>query len=390
VPDSPQPTTPSCARHAWYDTGGRDLDSLGSIIGRVSNSRFHGIMLYPSNAEELNSRIPPRLRRVLSVDRRDELDFAAMQHLDTEQPCIIASSSTEVLAAASAAGRPGCLRAHVSNASELGAAIELGRRYPWLLMSLKDVTNIPLELAVATLQHSGTTLIKEIVDSSGIDDAIVSLGVMEKGADGVMFSPVSHELLDRFLERIDQAESTPMSIDVGTVTRTTPVGMGYRSCIDLVTLFGPREGLLIGSTSQGGILCCPEVFPMPYMDLRPFRVNAGGIHSYVYGLDGKTNYLSELRAGSSAAVVGLDGVARPAIVGRVKTEVRPLRLIEVEFAHGEPVNVFLQDDWHVRVFSAEGTPICLSDLKVGDRVSGHVASPGRHVGIKIRETIVER
>ena len=76
-------------------------------------------------------------------------------------------------------------------------------------------------------------------------------------------------------------------------------------------------------------------------------------------------------------------------MGRVKTEVRPLRLIEVEFGGGERVNVFMQDDWHVRLFTAEGTPGHVSELRPGDRVLGHVAAPGRHVGIKVEETIRE-
>lgn len=386
-----EPAPSSALHHVWYDTGGRDFGSLSTILGRVGNSRLDGVMLYPSNAEQIDAVVSPRLRRILYVGSRSELDaLPARATKETQQPWIIASTKTDVLDAARAEGRPCCYRVHVNNANELDDAIQLGRRCAWLLMSLKDVTNIPLELAIATLQDSGTTLIKEIVDPNRIEDAIVALGVMEKGADGVMYSPTSHDLLDRFLEQIDHAQLTRMAVEVGVVQRTAPVGMGHRACVDLITLFGPKEGLLIGSTSRGGILCCPEVFPMPYMDLRPFRVNAGAIHSYIYGLDRKTNYLSELRAGSQAAVVGLDGLVRRSIVGRVKTEVRPLRLVEVEFAEGESVNVFLQDDWHVRIFSADGLPICLSDLKVGDKVLGHVASPGRHVGIKIRETIVER
>jgi 3-dehydroquinate synthase II/3-amino-4-hydroxybenzoic acid synthase len=379
--------------YAWYDTTGRDADSLSSILSRISGAPFDAVVLYPANAVELCRMIPARLRCIL------QLDTLPMFHEALQTAClpsgphdrwIVSSTSTEVLDAAQARQLACCLRVTVTSGAELHGAIERGRRYPWLLLSLRDVTNIPLELAVATLQGSGTKLIKEISDPDNVDDAIVSLGVMEKGADGVMFSPRAHEPLDRFLERLDEAKLGTMAMSVGTVRRTAPVGMGHRSCVDLITMFGPREGLLVGSTSQGGLLCCPEVFPMPYMDLRPFRVNAGAIHSYIYGLDGKTNYLSELRAGVSAMVVGLDGTTRPSTVGRIKTEIRPLRLIEVEFGEGVWVNLFLQDDWHVRIFSDDGRPICLSDLRAGDRVLGHVASPGRHVGIKITETIVER
>jgi 3-amino-4-hydroxybenzoic acid synthase len=113
------------------------------------------------------------------------------------------------------------------------------------------------------------------------------------------------------------------------------------------------------------------------------------VHSYVYASHDRTNYLSELRAGSPAMVVGIDGRVREVPVGRIKTEVRPLRLIEAEFPGGEKVNVLMQDDWHVRVFSAEGTPLNITELKPGDKVLGHVSTPGRHVGIPVDETIQE-
>jgi 3-dehydroquinate synthase II/3-amino-4-hydroxybenzoic acid synthase len=109
-------------------------------------------------------------------------------------------------------------------------------------------------------------------------------------------------------------------------------------------MFAKTEGMLVGPTSHGGLPCCPEVFPMPHMDLRPFRINAGTIYSYVYGPGGRTNYLSGLRAGTPAMVVGLDGSIRNSRLGRVKTEVRPLRLIEVGFGEDVILNLFLQDD----------------------------------------------
>jgi 3-dehydroquinate synthase II/3-amino-4-hydroxybenzoic acid synthase len=212
---------------------------------------------------------------------------------------------------------------------------------------------------------------------------------MEVGADGVMYSPTDHALLDQLTARLDGVEAPGVTIETGTIIRSAPVGMGFRSCLDLATLFSPDEGMLVGSTSQGGILCCPEVFFLPYMELRPFRVNAGAVHSYVYNVGDRTDYMTELRAGSAVQIVGVDGRARKAVVGRVKTEVRPLRLIEVEFPGQRRVNVIMQDDWHVRVFSAEGKPFNITELKPGDKVLGHVAKPGRHVGIRVDERIIE-
>jgi 3-dehydroquinate synthase II/3-amino-4-hydroxybenzoic acid synthase len=52
--------------------------------------------------------------------------------------------------------------------------------------------------------------------------------------------------------------------------------------------------------------------------------------------------------------------------------------------------LFLQDDWHVTISSERCWSICLSDLKLGDRVLGHLENPGRHVRICVDETIFER
>jgi 3-amino-4-hydroxybenzoic acid synthase len=308
---------------------------------------------------------------------------------DARRSWVVSSDDVRALSRAAAEGVATCLRMSAHDQDSLKAAIELGRAHRYLAMRFPDPTNIPLELVIASLQSSHTIVIKEITDPKDADDAVVSLGVMEVGSDGVLYSPLDTGSLEHVLEALREATEPRVAISVATVVRTAPIGMGHRSCIDLATLFSPEEGMLVGSTSQGGILCCPEVFHLPYMELRPFRVNAGGVHSYVYASGDRTNYLSELRAGSPAMIVGLDGRTREVPVGRIKTEIRPLRLIEVEFEGGERANVIMQDDWHVRVFSAEGEPLNITELKPGDRVLGHVASPGRHVGLPVDETIEE-
>ncbi|RVJ22242.1 3-dehydroquinate synthase II [Sinorhizobium medicae] len=377
----------------WFDTAAEDAATLGPLLERVAGPPFSAILLYPNNAEQIDQTAPGRLRRVLQVDSVADLANAAetARLSASGQPSwIVASRSAEVLEEASAHQFERCLRAEVANAGELRDAIALGRRYPWLLLQLKDVTNIPLELAIATLQGTSTRLVRIISDPLDVDGAVLSLGVMESGPDCLMFSPRTTGALDAFLERLESLRLDKLPLSTGTVLRTSPMGMGHRSCVDLVTIFDKNEGMLVGSTSHGGLLCCPEVFPMPYMDLRPFRVNAGAVHSYVYGPGGRTNYLSELRAGTPAMVVGIDGTTRTSRVGRVKTEIRPLRLIEVGFKEDVVLNLFLQDDWHVRIYSDRGQPICLSDLKAGDRILGHLGKAGRHVGLRIDETIVER
>ncbi|WP_165678966.1 3-dehydroquinate synthase II, partial [Metapseudomonas otitidis] len=303
----------------------------------------------------------------------------------------VALNDAEALAELGQDGLLTCFTSYVDDRDSLLGAIDQGLRFNYLWILFRDPTNIPLELVIASLQPTSTVLMKEIKAPTDVDDAIVSYGVMEYGAEGVIFSPRDHGVMSEFLARMSQAQSyANLNIQVGTVIDSRPVGMGYRACIDAATLFEPDEGMLVGSTSQGGVLCCPEVYFLPYMELRPFRVNAGAVHSYVFNTDNRTDYMSELKAGSPIMIVNSKGRVRRAAVGRMKIEQRPLRLIEVEFPGKERVNVLMQDDWHVRIFSDAAKPLNISELKPGDKVLGYVTEPGRHVGIKINESIIEK
>lgn len=373
----------------WFDTAGlaTPADCEG-MLERVVNLAYTGMVLYPENLAALAPAIPARILKVLHCQRPEDLErLKAIPQAGQE--FVVASADVQLLAQAAALGMKTCYRAYVDDGPSLHQSIQEGVHHPFLMIRFRDPTNIPLELVIASLQATHTVLIKEINTPTDVDDAIVTLGVMEVGADGVMFSPRSHEALSDFVSRLGRLERTAVNLEVATVVRAVPIGMGYRSCIDTSTLFSPTEGILVGSTSQGGLLCCPEVFFLPYMELRPFRVNAGAVHSYVYNFGNRTDYMSELRAGSPVMLVDRTGATRRASVGRMKTEVRPLRLIEAEFQTGERVNVIMQDDWHVRIFSDDAKPLNITELKAGHKVLGHLAVPGRHVGIKVDEHILE-
>ncbi|MFI7587493.1 3-dehydroquinate synthase II [Spongisporangium articulatum] len=381
--------------HAWFDTATLGKGKGGdAFLGRVLGAGYTAVVLYPATAERYVGRLPGDVTRVLHVADKAELQGVLEAGLipqgDDRRKWVVSSEQTKVLQQAAQDGIATCLRMSAHDQDSLKAAIELGRAHRFLAMRFPDPTNIPLELVIASLQASHTIVIKEITDPKDSEDAVVALGVMEVGSDGVLFSPDDDDdALNEFAAALKEASDPRIAISVATVIRSVPIGMGHRACIDLATLFEPTEGMLIGSTSQGGVLCCPEVFYLPYMELRPFRVNAGGVHSYVYAGNNRTNYLSELKGGWPATVVGLDGRTREVPVGRSKIEIRPLRLIEVEFEGGERVNVIMQDDWHVRVYSAEGQPANVTELKPGDKVLGHVSTPGRHVGLPVDETIEE-
>jgi len=384
-------------RLIWFDTANlpkqRPDDSL---FIRATNSLYSGIIVYMDNLDVLLPAIPSRMRLVLRLRNPNELRaFRESSHFsafrsDESKRRIVAFNDPAVLQELGRDGIVTCYTSYVDDRDSLLSAISNGTSMNYLWILFRDPTNIPLELVIASLQSTSTILMKEIRDPADVDDAIVSYGVMEYGAEGVIFSPREHGAMSSFLDRMAQAENESLSIQVGTVVESRPVGMGYRACIDTSTLFEHDEGMLVGSTSQGGLLCCPEVFFLPYMELRPFRVNAGAVHSYVFNTGNRTDYMSELKAGSPVMIVNSDGKVRRACVGRVKIEQRPLRLIEVEFAGKERVNVMMQDDWHVRIFSDTVKPLNISHLKPGDRVLGYVTEPGRHVGIKINESIIEK
>jgi 3-dehydroquinate synthase II/3-amino-4-hydroxybenzoic acid synthase len=164
--------------------------------------------------------------------------------------------------------------------------------------------------------------------------------------------------------------------------------MGHRACVDTISLLTTRDAFVVGTTSAGGLLACSETHPLPYMNVRPFRVNAGAIHSYVWGPDNVVEYLSELKTGSRVLCVDIDGETRVVHVGRVKIELRPLMLIEARAER--TISAIVQDDWHIRLFRDDGEPASATALKPGDRLLAHVTEPGRHVGLFVKENIIER
>jgi 3-amino-4-hydroxybenzoic acid synthase len=155
--------------------------------------------------------------------------------------------------------------------------------------------------------------------------------------------------------------------------------------VDTCSYLNRDEGILVGSRSQGLVLCVSETHPLPYMPMRPFRVNAGAIMSYTLADHEHTRYLCELRAGATVLAVRADGRTRPVTVGRVKIETRPLLAVDAVAPSGETVNLILQDDWHVRVLAPGGVVRNSTELRPGDEVLGFLPGRERHVGYPIDE-----
>ena len=358
----------------WSDVSGLRGDDP-ALLSQLLFTPIDFLVARPEQLEDVQ--VPERVTVGCVIN--GDLDRAA-SHGE-----LLVASDVAQAREARAAGRSVALRVVVADRDSLDAARAAAREADYLLVRFSDPTNIPLELLIAESQGTSTRIVKEV---GSAEDAVVSMGVLESGPSGVLFELDDVARIGELERCLKQSRESRLPLTEATVTGVRPVGTGFRACVDTVSLFGADEGMLVGSTSAGGLVVCAEVHHLPYMNLRPFRVNAGAVHSYIWGAE-LTEYLTDLRPGSELLAVSTEGVTRPVTVGRTKTEVRSLRLIEAE-AEGTELNLFVQDDWHVRIFAADGSPANCSEIEVGDKLLAHVCAPGRHVGIAIEETIEEQ
>jgi 3-amino-4-hydroxybenzoic acid synthase len=268
----------------------------------------------------------------------------------------------------------------------LELACQAARTEPWSVLSFRDPTKIPLEIVIAAAEAAHGRIVTVARD---VEEATIIFGVLEHGSDGVMLAP---RRVGEATELKAAAAAQPGQLELVEleVTAISHVGMGERACVDTCTYFRQNEGILVGSHSKGMILCVSETQPLPYMPTRPFRVNAGAIMSYTLSANGRTNYLSELRAGSKVLAVDTEGRTRLATVGRVKIETRPLLSVDALAPNGQTVNLILQDDWHVRVLGPGAAVLNSTELRPGDKVLGYLPTQDRHVGYPINEFCYEQ
>lgn len=250
-----------------------------------------------------------------------------------------------------------------------------------VVLRTRDWTVIPLENLVA--QRQG--LMAEV---AGAEQARLVTQVLERGVDGVVLDTRSPEEVRRTVALV-HAIMPRIELAPATVTEVRPLGMGDRACVDTCTCMEPGEGMLVGNTSQAFLLVHCECLETPYVAARPFRVNAGAVHAYLLLPQGRTTYLSELRAGDQVLVVRHDGATSPAHVGRNKIERRPLLLVAAE-SQGRPVSLILQNAETIRLTAPDGSAISVATLKPGDQVLAYFEAGGRHFGVAVDETIVEK
>ncbi|NVM28382.1 MAG: 3-dehydroquinate synthase II [Candidatus Helarchaeota archaeon] len=266
------------------------------------------------------------------------------------------------------------------NAADLGSNV--------VIISATDWKIIPMENIIADLHKKDTQLYAEV---KNVEEARVMFETLEIGVDGVVFQPKTDEEISQIKKLL--REEIELKLTPAKIVKIKEVGSGDRVCIDTCSLLSVGEGMLIGSQSMGLFLIHSESIPSEFADPRPFRVNAGAVHAYILLPNGKTQYLSEIEAGSEVLIVSNKGEGRTATVGRSKIEKRPLLLIEAQIKD-TILKTLVQNAETIRLVKRENNediPTSVSELKEGDDILVYyVPKGGRHFGKPVDETILEK
>jgi len=261
-------------------------------------------------------------------------------------------------------------------------AAELNSDY--VIVGTPDWKIIPLENLIAKTRGQ-TKLLAEVTSTR---DAKVALETLELGSDGVVLKTARIEELKQTASFAKKADSSLELVAVEVIT-VKEIGTGARACIDTCELMKPGEGILLGCQSSALFLVQAEVHESPYVETRPFRVNAGPLSLYALTSPTRTRYLSELKSGEEVLVVDREGKVRVTNVARSKIEWRPMLLIEAEHG-GKTLKLIAQNAETIRVVTPDGSK-AVTDLQKGDKILARVEAGGRHFGTLVKEeAVIER
>jgi len=251
-----------------------------------------------------------------------------------------------------------------------------------VVLTMLDWTIIPIENLLAA--RKGPVFVR-VTDSS---QAKLMVEILEKGVDGVLLDTTD---MNELIKTAAIVTSISEKIDLveAQVTSVRQLGMGDRACLDTCTQMNPGQGMLIGNTSTGFFLVHSESIDNPYVASRPFRVNAGAVHAYAMIPGAKTKYLADLKTGDEVMIIDSKGNTSTAYLGRSKIEKRPLMLVEAKY-HDQIISLVLQNAETIRLVRPSGDPVSITSLKPGETILAHVEQGGRHFGMKVEETLIER
>ena len=254
----------------------------------------------------------------------------------------------------------------------LGAAEDSGTRVACSVAEAEDVPGLAFAL-------------RRGVDALVLDDGC-NAATLEAAT--IAKAQRAEDAADDALARDVDARDAGPTLEAWDVVGVEEGSVSDRVALDLTSLMAHDEGCLVGSSAKALALVLGETATGGFVPPRPFRCNAGPVHSYVAMADGKTKYLSEVGAGDRVLVVSGRG-SRAAEVGRAKVEPRPTLRVDLERG-GKKGNVFLQQAETVRLAGAAGDPLAVTKAKAGDRVLVAFDDRGTHVGGRISVRVDER
>jgi 3-dehydroquinate synthase II len=274
----------------------------------------------------------------------------------------------------------------MGSSSDVERASGFAGKADWVVVAARDWKIIPLERLIADYQGTKTKLLAQVTSAS---DAKLFFETLEMGVDGVVFDIRNQNELAEAIKLVSKADSMELPLAQAKVIRVASLGSGDRVCVDTCTMLRVGEGMLIGSQASSMFLVHSETKLNQYAAPRPFRVNAGAVHSYILMADRTTKYLSELSAGDEVLAAQVGGQTQMVVVGRAKIEKRPLVLVEAE-SGSRRFNVILQNAETVCLVK-DGAPVSIVEIKAGDSVAVWMSEgQGRHFGKSIKENILEK
>jgi 3-dehydroquinate synthase class II len=392
-------------RQWWFDARGVAAGD-SSVLDAAYQSGCAALVIKPDQHEHVMTGKP----RIVWVERVDQLD-------KLPPDLWVLTPDDGIVAKARQAGRKAGLFLEIEDLDKefprCRQAVKRG--YDFVVIDMHHATYIPFELLIAEAEGTPTRILR-LVPIKGlqgtvdeVNQALNAFGTLESGID-VLYRSTNVKDIKQLDKEIEEILRGRMELVPAEVIEVHHTGLGHRVCVDTTTLMTAKEGMIIGSTGYGGIFVCSETHYLPHMNLREFRCNAGGVMSYVWGPSNIAIYLSECKAGTRLLAVDTDGHTRVVTVGRAKIERRPLLLIVCrvlrkdipashlqhlgakaeDFPEEVLIKTFLQNDWHVRIMGADKKVRNSTLVRPGDKLLAYVDKPGRHTGIEVPESIVEK
>jgi 3-dehydroquinate synthase II len=277
----------------------------------------------------------------------------------------------------------------IDDPSDQEEALSLIGLVPWILVRCSDWTMVPLENLVTASRGTSTRIAAAIDEEVELNGAAFAMG---GGVDAIL---VPIQMVDKAIRVLgggwerEEPPETRVTIVEARILSIDGAGVGERVCVDLTRRINDGQGIATGSLSGNLCLLHGETIQSEYVPTRPFRVNAGAIHSYVLMADGKTKYLSELISGDEVAVLSSSGEQEKATIGRLKVETRPLLMIRFEVS-GSEGQIVVQQAETVRLITPNGGVISVTQVREGDKISVITDSRARHIGVALNAGVTEK